>query len=468
MWLAIVTVYGQDAHYWTEQFGNKSMLLGGNVIGSVDDLGATFYNPARLALQDDPSFLISAQAYQLITLGVKDGVQKADLNESSFGNAPTLAAGSFEVPFLPNHKFAYAFLSRQQVDYNLGTRSEMVYEFNDTWLGEETLYIDFNVNKTVKDDWMGGSWAYAISDRFSVGFSGFYSVFNQKRSYTLFQDGLSNDSSAVASFERTRIKKFSASSIVLKAAGNYETKNFSLGITVTSPYLVFKTSGGTEYDEVLSGFDFDEDGEYDDDGRLMKNTTSDVDVKYRTPFSIGIGSAYDFGPVKVHVSAEWFDKVSRYAVMVPAPFYAQKVPDYLLDGEEKLEVKDRLYDERNSVINWGVGLELSLVKRLKGFMSVASDYSTLDQPETGISGVVTDNFDNSVFTANIYHYGGGFMLNFNKIEVTLGTTYSRGTQSIGKIVNLPGDNSNPDERVDVLWERWRFLVGFSLPFYKFG
>ncbi|PIB37066.1 hypothetical protein BFP72_17475 [Reichenbachiella sp. 5M10] len=463
-----VQLLGQDAHYWTEQFGNKSMLLGGNVIGSVDDLGATFYNPARLALQDDPKFLISAKAYQLSTLRVKDGVQKADLNESTFGDAPTLAAGSFKVPFMPKHKFAYAFLSRQQVNYSLGTRSELTYEYNDTWPGEETLYVDFNVNKTIKDEWMGGSWAYALNERWSVGASGFASILNQSRTYQLFEDGLSSDSSAVASYERTRIKKYSFTSAVFKLGVNYESKNFSAGLTVTTPYLVVRKSGKVDYDEVLAGFDLDEDGDIDNDARLIKNTTSDVDVNYKTPFSIGVGSAYDFGPVKLHVSAEWFDKVSRYAVMTPAPFYAQKVPDYLLSASGPLEIKDRLYDERHSVINWGFGVELSLVKKVKGFLSMSSDYSTL--PETGpiADGLPTDNFTNSIFTANIFHYGGGFMLNFDKIELTMGTTYSRGTQTIGKIVNLPGDDTNPEVAVDVLWERWRFLVGFSLPFYKFG
>ena len=55
---------GQDAHYWSQQYGTKSTLLGGAVIGSVDDLSATYYNPAALALVDDPSVLLSAQAFQ--------------------------------------------------------------------------------------------------------------------------------------------------------------------------------------------------------------------------------------------------------------------------------------------------------------------------------------------------------------------------------------------------------------------
>ena len=41
---------GQDSHYWTQQYGTKSMLLSGSVIGGVEDLGAVYYNPARLSV----------------------------------------------------------------------------------------------------------------------------------------------------------------------------------------------------------------------------------------------------------------------------------------------------------------------------------------------------------------------------------------------------------------------------------
>ena len=32
----------QDTHYWNDQYGPKSMLLGGAVIGSVNDMSATY------------------------------------------------------------------------------------------------------------------------------------------------------------------------------------------------------------------------------------------------------------------------------------------------------------------------------------------------------------------------------------------------------------------------------------------
>jgi hypothetical protein len=36
---------GQDAHYWSNQYGTRSVLLGGTGIGSASDLGANYHNP---------------------------------------------------------------------------------------------------------------------------------------------------------------------------------------------------------------------------------------------------------------------------------------------------------------------------------------------------------------------------------------------------------------------------------------
>ena len=49
----------QDAHYWTDQFGNRARLLGGAVVGSVRDLSATYYNPGSLALVPTAELLLA-------------------------------------------------------------------------------------------------------------------------------------------------------------------------------------------------------------------------------------------------------------------------------------------------------------------------------------------------------------------------------------------------------------------------
>ena len=43
------TTQAQDMHYWTQQYGARSSMLGGAVIHGLDDNSAVFYNPANLA-----------------------------------------------------------------------------------------------------------------------------------------------------------------------------------------------------------------------------------------------------------------------------------------------------------------------------------------------------------------------------------------------------------------------------------
>jgi hypothetical protein len=66
-------VSAQDAHYWTLQYGPKSSLLGGAVIGSVNDVSATFYNPGALALAEDLAFAVSADVFEFSSVTLEGG-----------------------------------------------------------------------------------------------------------------------------------------------------------------------------------------------------------------------------------------------------------------------------------------------------------------------------------------------------------------------------------------------------------
>ena len=68
-----VTVYAQDTNFWTQQYGTRSTLLGGAVIGSVDDLAAVYYNPGLFAMLESPGFILSAKVYMNSTVTVEDG-----------------------------------------------------------------------------------------------------------------------------------------------------------------------------------------------------------------------------------------------------------------------------------------------------------------------------------------------------------------------------------------------------------
>jgi hypothetical protein len=50
----------QDTHYWTHQFGTRSALMGGAVVGGTRDNSMIFYNPAAVSFIDSSSLSINA------------------------------------------------------------------------------------------------------------------------------------------------------------------------------------------------------------------------------------------------------------------------------------------------------------------------------------------------------------------------------------------------------------------------
>jgi len=124
--LLIFSTSVAQGYYNQENFGNRSLLLNGNVTGSVDDLGLTYYNPARIALIDEPAFSINAKAYQVTSLSLKNVFGRDNkLSDSRFQGVPSLLAGTFKIDKWEKHHFAYAFLSRQRSQLDINVRNEV-------------------------------------------------------------------------------------------------------------------------------------------------------------------------------------------------------------------------------------------------------------------------------------------------------------------------------------------------------
>ena len=89
LWLAssLSPLAGQSEYHWSDQFGSRSTLLNGTVIGGVSDLGAVFYNPARLAQLHRPGFLLTAEAFEVNQVEVGRG-ETNELEQSNFRGAP--------------------------------------------------------------------------------------------------------------------------------------------------------------------------------------------------------------------------------------------------------------------------------------------------------------------------------------------------------------------------------------------
>lgn len=446
----------QDGHYWSEDFGNKSMLLSGTVNAGVNDLGAVFYNPGRLGQIENPAFVISAKVYLWNSIRIEDGINEGiDLKKTSFGGAPSLVAGTFTVPFLKNHKFAYSFLTRQHTQADFFIRVEDEGDLIQVIPGNEIFNGKLGLNTDFREEWIGLTWSPPIGKKISLGLSSFYAKVNKSNSINLDMKTL-DENNQVASLSMDRKYGYETDNLIWKAGMAWDLSPIRIGMTITTPKVKVRGKGSILDEEFLIGVDTTGDGINDD--IYLFNIQDDLKSNFRSPWAIGLGMSYQFNKGTIHLSAEWFNKIPQYTLIESAPFIGQS------SGEE---YRFRLVDELNPVINYGIGVEIHLNEKSSFYTSFASNYSGVT------SNIVRfaeneEEASNSIIQADFFKFGGGFVINTRWAEVTLGTTYTGASQEIDRPINFPDEGDEPifdsKTKSTLKFTQWRLILGFSFPF----
>jgi len=444
----------QDGHYWSENYGNRSMLLSGTVNASVEDLGAIFYNPGRLGQIENPAFVISAKVYEWSTLRVEDGLDEGvDLNRNSFGGAPSLVAGTFNVPFLKNHKFAYSFLTRSRNEADFFVRVEEEDKEFQNIPGKVLFNGRFDFNTNFRQEWIGLTWSPPIIEKFSVGLSTFITRINKSSSLGLNMHTL-DENKQVASLILNRQYSYGTNGLIWKLGMAWDLLPVRLGMTVTTPKVNISGNGSTLSEQYLVGVDTTGDGINDD--VYLFNIQDNLKAQYHSPWAIGLGVGIHIKKTIIHISAEWYDKVSHYKIIGADPFEIQSSGDTL---------GFTLFDELDPVFNFGIGLEMNLSEKISFYASIATDYSGVSSDITRFA-ELEEEANNSVFQTDFIKFGGGFVLNTRWAEVTLGATYAGASQEIKRPINFSGDEPvlDSDATSTIKFSQWRFILGFSFPF----
>lgn len=442
----------QDSHYWTEQYGTRSMLLSNSIIGSVEDLGAVFYNPARLGLIENPAFIISAKVYQLDNTVIENAIgDNTSLKKSEFGGAPSLVAGTFKINWLEKENFSYAFLTRSGSDIDVSSRVDVYGDVIDGIPGDEFFAGEISVGKSFKEEWMGVTWAHAFNSHFSLGLSSFFSTRNQSANNGIELKTYS-EAKDVDVFLLKRRYSYSHYGLLWKIGMAWEYQRLKFGVTITTPTLSLKGDGSFHYENIYTGVNTP--------SMYVVNLQSGIETKYHTPWSVGAGFSTKFLKGILHLSGEYFSKINKYNQLVSEPFIGQS------SGEE---MQLTLYNELNSVINFGVGYELSISERISTYISFSTDKSA-SVGKSNNEDIYEVNYLASTFTSNINHFGVGVVMHFKGADITLGTTNASARYQISRPIDFPDDDDhgkviNPDSNSTVDWSRWHFIVGISIPFF---
>jgi long-subunit fatty acid transport protein len=438
--IVIYNVSAQDTHYWNLQYGTRSTLLGGAVIGSVSDMAATYYNPAALALFPAPEILLSGKVYQYSALSLNNGAGPGkDLTSSTIEAAPTLFAGSFTFDWLGDHTLSYSILTRQRMNFGIegrrgGTR--------DTDLGEELVAGELIANQELSDLWVGLTWAVKLNSKIAIGVTPYLSIRDQKtrkHAYTEILDQVGNVSAAII----TQQFEYKNYRLLAKAGFGANFDPLTLGLSITTPSLSLSGSGSSLVNLINTG------ESTNDETAFIANFQQDVTAQHHLPLAIGFGAGYRIGKHRLHFSAEWYDEVSHYNILDTENFIAQR------SGEA---FSNRVDSELKSITNYGIGAEFSISEHLNLFISYVTDFSA----------AVPDTRTNlTVSTWDIYHLSTGASFAIGRSEFTLGINYAFGSGKAKGPVNLPESDIKNTlvelfEDSDLDYKRLKFLIGFSI------
>jgi hypothetical protein len=425
-------VFSQDHHYWSQQFGSRSALMGGAVVGGVRDTSASFYNPGALGFLNQPSLSVSANAYQLEKLSIDNGAgTDSSLNSEKISIIPLLASGTLVLEPLPNHTFSYSLLAKNKSAIDMSGRVDKKLDligniqFPDGTVffdGEENFIGQVIANSDVTELWGGLSWAYQMNPAISIGTTAFLALRNQSQNQTLTARAINNKT--ITSVDRLNYIDFWNLRSLLKLGIASELERLKMGLTLTTPSLNFFGQGTVAAERNFNNFYAPEQHQFV--GELVSNRQENLDITYKTPLSIALGVEYAVTKdTNLAGTLEWFAKQPTYDVITPGSYSFLRniiIDEFVTFDEDTAERSAiiQVQDAAESAVNFGIAIEHTLTNEIKGYLSFRTDRETNANLPGNSLGII--DWD-------IYHLTAGATFRRKRSELAIGMTYSFGTQN---------------------------------------
>jgi len=438
--------FGQQANYKFNNFGNRSILLSGNVTGSVTDLGLVYYNPSRLTEVENTGFAFNARAYQLSSLKLSNFLgEDSRVSSTNFNGIPSMAGGTFD---LFGNRFAYSFISKTRTDntigYDIETLSDNVFE---SYPDADNYKGNVLLRTLIRDDWFGLTWAKKVNNKFSLGFSLFGSAYNYNGGSNL-NHTINFETSKVAFYQNTIGFRQESYGLILKIGANYHFESFDLGLNINLPYLEIYQKGRFTYTKVVAGSDLGLDQFYDYN---LKNLAS----KRKEPLGISLGAGIPINKSKLHLNMDYVSGIKRYNRM--------NIPNIDTGQDELTTVLFKEY--RRNVFNFGAGFELYINETFKSYVSFSSDYNGFIE-NANIFDLSSDGNRDITVGEDFIHYSVGVDFKLPWASIILGTTYTSGsTEFISPSNIIPIEDDFEYETTTIDYSRWQFVVGIEIPVF---
>lgn len=454
----------QDNQYWTHQYGSRSALMGGLVVGGVSDTSAVYYNPARLGWVTNDSLKVSADGYQLSILTIENGAGRGRNLGSTEGDIIPLTASGVFLFDQPRIAIGFHLLARQFFSVTASTRVETrLNAIADARSpGDEDYIGSFQFHSSTEDYWAGLGFGWQVTDWLGIGITHFGALRFEEQLFSVSTRAVGGtgqvfggDNSAGWDYWNVRM--------LWKAGIALEFDNLRMGLTVTTPSV--SLFGSATVWRQTSVDDLDVDGNGTGDDFEANDRRGGVGTEYRSPLSIASGIEYDFGPIVLAATWEWFLPVGRYAAAKPTGDKAFIIGPFPSESSRKLLT---IYDGKRGAFNAGIAMEARFSSDWSGFWSMRND-ANADYLGHG------ESLHFGISTWNLFHFATGISFTTRqddgsaKHEFMAGLQFSLGNGSTAQPVNF----DNPEEsrlllgrtqRADISYFAIGLIVGYTYYF----
>ncbi len=437
--------WGQQGNYKFNNFGNRSILLSGNVTGSVSDIGLVYYNPARLTELENTGFAFNAKAYQLTSLNLTTALdEERQLSNRSFGGVPSMAGATFK---LFGERFAYSFIARRRAELSLGISSRLITDnIAELFPDIESYNLGASINGTTKEDWYGLTWARKISENFSLGISVFGSSYRNDGSRSVSHT-IEYDENAVAYFLSQTSFEQKSYGFYVKLGAFYKLNNVDLGLNINIPYIEVYNEGNYNFNQVTSGLGNGSDVFYD-------YSFEDLKANRKQPLGISVGAGIPINRSKIHLNMDFVSSLSTYSRL--------DVPDIEIGDATPTPVF--FNEQRRFVFNVGVGGEVYLNEKFTSYFGFSTDFNAFKSNAT-ILDDTTDDADETVTAADYFHLSGGIDWKLSWANLILGVTFASSSASFENPFNgdFPDLDLGNNQESTLSSQRYQFIIGFEIP-----
>ena len=414
----------QDDHYWSQQYGAESTLLGGAMVGGVYDNSAVYYNPGALAFITHSSLSIDANVYRLDKILISDGAGKGiNLNSAQLSIYPQIISGMIDFFKKEKLKFSYTLLTRNHSNVLMNTRytnKASQSDPSDPVPSATSFAGAFDYVNQINELWFGIGTGYRLSEKLGIGATLFTSYRGQSYQLTNYVKEITYVDSNYVYRTQTNDEaiKYSTIRMLAKLGISYVSQRMKYGLTVTTPSFGIYGNGSIRREN--SNIVVSENPADLQDNFLIADRKIDVKAGYKHPLSVAFGLDYQDSKTRLAVSAEYFSEIGTYHLMKPDAQPFLYPPTYLDSIDFKPVIDSYLHIENSAkpVFNIAIGFSHVLYKQLSLLLGASTDFSSYYHSSEAND--LMHGFGNW----DIYHFSTGFSYHKQKHIVCLGFSYA--------------------------------------------